>query len=83
MPKLTLKAAVGYTHMSSDIRRLGFASYVDYNLGVSYDFGSGLSLAGAVQGANKKSSYLLASDFLGHTYSPNKARFIVALTKTL
>ncbi len=82
-PKLTLKAAVGYTRMSSDIRSLGFPSYVDYNLGVSYDFGSGLSLAGAVQGANKKSSYLLTSDFLGNTYSPNKARFIVALTKTL
>jgi uncharacterized protein (TIGR02001 family) len=92
VPKVTLKAAVGYTHMSSDIRSLGYKSYVDYNVGASYDFGSGLSLAGSVQGANKKSSYLLVSnpgvDFgLGpvgvQTWSPNKARFIVTLTKTL
>lgn len=91
-PKLTLKAAVGYTHMSGDIRSLGYKSYVDYNVGVSYDFGSGLSLAGSVQGANNKSSYQLLSspgvDFgfgpVGEQfYSPNKARFIVALTKTL
>lgn len=83
VPKLTLKAALGYTNMAGDIRRLGYKSYVDYNLGVSYDFGSGLSLAGSVQGANKKRSYVLASDAFGGTYSPNKARVIVALTKTL
>ena len=49
-------------------------------------------LAGSVQGANKKDSYLLVAnpgvDFgLGpigaSTYSVNKARFIVTLTKTL
>jgi uncharacterized protein (TIGR02001 family) len=90
VPKVTLKAAVGYTHMSSDIRSLGFKSYVDYNVGASYDFGNGLSLAGSVQGANKKSSYLLVSNpgvgfgpIGQQTWSPNKARFIVTLTKTL
>ena len=92
VPKLTLKAAVGYTGMSGDIRRAGFPSYVDYNVGASYDFGGGLSLAGSVQGANKKAAYnLLASPgvdlgfgtFGQQFYSPNKARFIVALTKTL
>ncbi|BEP46648.1 MULTISPECIES: TorF family putative porin [Variovorax] len=92
VPKLTLKAAVGYTHMSSDIRSLGYKSYVDYNVGVSYDFGSGLALAGSIQGANKKSSYLAVSNpgvdlgfgtFGQTTYSPNKARFIVTLSKTL
>src|SRR5687768_7084092 len=92
VPKLTLKVAVGYTHMSSDIRSLGYKSYVDYNVGVSYDFGNGLALAGSVQGANKKSSYLALSnpgvDFgfgpIGEQYySPNKARFIVTLSKTL
>jgi hypothetical protein len=56
VPKVTLKAAVGYTNMSSDIRSLGYKSYVDYNVGASYDFGNGLSLTGSVQGANKKSS---------------------------
>ncbi|WP_443083542.1 TorF family putative porin [Variovorax sp. SRS16] len=92
MPKLTLKAALGYTHMSADIRSLGYKSYVDYNVGASYDFGNGLSLAGSVQGANQKNAYLLTAspgvDFgfgpIGATtYSPNKARFIVTLTKTL
>ncbi|TWD87027.1 hypothetical protein FB547_1031, partial [Variovorax beijingensis] len=77
---------------SSDIRSLGYKSYVDYNVGVSYDFGNGLALAGSVQGANKKSSYLAVAnpgyDFgfgtFGQTiYSPNKARFIVTLSKTL
>jgi hypothetical protein len=61
-PKVTLKAAVGYTNMSSDIRSLGYKSYVDYNVGASYDFGNGLSLAGSVQGANKQSSYLSVSN---------------------
>ncbi|CAA2100499.1 TorF family putative porin [Variovorax paradoxus] len=92
VPKVTLKAAVGYTHMASDIRGLGYKSYVDYNVGASYDFGNGLSLTGSVQGANKKSSYLAVSNpgvdygfgTFGTTYySPNKARFILTLTKTL
>ncbi|MGJ7494614.1 TorF family putative porin [Variovorax sp. RT4R15] len=93
VPKLTLKAAVGYTRMSSDIRSLGYKSYVDYNVGASYDFGGGLSLSGAVVGANKKSSYLLTSNpgieipdfgtFGAQQQSINKARFIVTLTKTL
>ena len=92
VPKVTFKAAVGYTHMSSDIRSLGYRNYVDYNVGAAYDFGNGLSLAGSVQGANRKSSYLLVADpglDLGfgpvgeRTWSPNKARFIVTLTKTL
>ncbi|MGF6351220.1 TorF family putative porin [Variovorax sp. W2I14] len=91
-PKLTLKAAVGYTNMSSDIRSLGYKNYVDYNVGASYDFGNGLSLAGSVQGANKKSAYTAVSTpgvdfgfgtFGRETYSPNKARFIATLTKTL
>jgi uncharacterized protein (TIGR02001 family) len=93
-PKLTLKAAVGYTRMSSDIRDAGFPSYVDYNVGVAYDFGGGLTLSGSVQGATKKSSYnLVASpgiDLFGDgsfvvgekVQSVNKPRFIAALTKT-
>jgi uncharacterized protein (TIGR02001 family) len=92
VPKVTLKAAVGYTNMSSDIRSLGYKSYVDYNVGASYDFGNGLSLTGSVQGANKKSSYVAVANpgvdfgfgtFGQTTYSPNKARFILTLTKTL
>jgi len=94
VPKLTLKAAVGYTRMSSDIRAAGYKSYVDYNVGATYDFGAGLSLTGAVVGANKKDSYRLATgngiDLFGDgsfiygatSQSVNKARFIVSLTKT-
>ncbi|AMM26125.1 TorF family putative porin [Variovorax sp. PAMC 28711] len=91
-PHLTLKAAVGYTHLNSDIRRsTGYKSYVDYNVGASYDFGGGLSLAGAVQGGNKKEAYL-ATVNPGYdvgfgpvgiqTQSINKPRLIATLTKS-
>ena len=72
-PSLTLKAAVGYTRFASDIKDLGVPNYVDYAVGVAYDFGSGLALYGGVQGANKKA-------FFGDV---NKARAIVMLSKTL
>ena len=82
VPKLTLKAAVGYTNFSSDIKDLGYERYVDYSVGASYDFGAGLALGGYVQGANKGSSFeVTGAD--GKTLNPNKARFILALTKTL
>lgn len=91
-PHLTLKAAVGYTRLNGDIRRnTGYKSFVDYNVGASYDFGGGLSLAGSIQGGNKKDAYLATVnpgyDFgfgtLGaQTQSVNKARFIATLTKT-
>ncbi|MEJ8825398.1 TorF family putative porin [Variovorax humicola] len=92
LTSLTLKAAVGYTFMSADIRSLGFKNYLDYNVGASWDFGGGLALAGSVQGANQQSAYAVPNHpgfDLGFgpigasTYSPNKARFIVTLTKTL
>ena len=73
VPKVTLKAAVGYTHFSGDIRGTGVPNYVDYSLGGAYDFGDGLSLGAAVTGATKK-------NFFGDV---NKARLIVSLTKTL
>jgi len=94
VPHLTLKAAIGYTRMSSDIRAAGYRNYVDYNVGATYDFGGGLSLTGSVQGANRKSSYMLTTwdgiDLLGDgsfiygggQQSVNKARFIVTLSKT-
>jgi uncharacterized protein (TIGR02001 family) len=73
MPQVTLKAAVGFTRFSGDIKSTGVPNYVDYSLGGAYDFGSGLSLGAAVVGANKK-------NFFGDV---NKARLIVSLTKTL
>jgi uncharacterized protein (TIGR02001 family) len=91
-PKVTFKAAVGHTFMSSDIRSLGFKSYTDYNVGASYDFGSGLSLMGSVQGGSEQSAYNLIENpgfptsigLIGRTtFSPNATRFILTLTKTL
>lgn len=94
MPQLTLKAAVGYTRMSGDIRSLGYRSYIDYSVGASHDFGGGLSLAGAVQGGNRQGAYMLATrsgvDLLGDgslvwgagAQSLNKARLVLTLAKT-
>ena len=73
LPKTTLKAAVGYTRFASGIRDQGVPNYVDYSVGVGYDFGDGVSLGAAVAGATKK-------DFFG---DGNKARLIVTLSKTL
>lgn len=79
-PSLTLKAAVGYTRFNGGIKDFTaqgpsgkIPNYVDYALGVSYDFGSGVALYGGVQGANKKA-------YFGFV---NKARAIVTLSKTL
>ena len=69
-PKITLKAAVGFTRFASDITA---PNYIDYSLGGAYDFGSGVSLGAAVVGANKRSYFGAA----------NQSRVIVSLTKTL
>lgn len=71
--QVTLKAAVGFTHFSGDIHRLGTPDYVDYNVGGSYDLGSGASVALAVAGADHRR-------FFG---AINQPRLIATLTKTL
>ena len=73
LPKVTLKASVGFTRFSSDIKDSGVPNYMDYSVGGVYDFGDGLTLGAAIVGANKK-------DFFGPV---NKARVIATLTKTL
>jgi uncharacterized protein (TIGR02001 family) len=94
VPKLTFKTAIGYTFFTSDIKSLGYKDYLDYNVGVSYDFGSGLALAGSVQGGNNQSAFnVIATPGIPTgtvfgpigqtTFSPNVTRFIVMLTKTL
>ncbi len=93
IPKVTLKAAVGYTFFSSDILwSLGYEDYVDFNGGAAYDFGSGLSLGGYVQGGNEQSAFnAVVSPGIPSpigpigqtTSSPNATRFILILTKTL
>lgn len=72
-PSTTLKAAVGFTRFASDIRDRGVPNYMDYQLGGAHDFGSGLSLAAAIAGANKKS-------YFGDV---NKPRLLLTLTKSL
>jgi uncharacterized protein (TIGR02001 family) len=83
--KLTLNGHVGYTRYSSDLRDnvIGIngehlPNYTDYKLGVTYDLGSGFSVAGAVVGATKKEFY---TDATG--YSVNKTRFIATLSKAM
>lgn len=82
-PQLSLKAAIGYTRMAGDIRRLGWPSYVDYQVGAAYDFGGGLSLTGALQGANRQAAYAAATGPAADAarYSPNKGRLIVTLAQ--
>jgi len=77
---VTLKASVGYTNFKGVINAAGVPDYTDYSVGAAYDFGSGVSLSGAVVGANKKGSYVYAVD---PSKSINKSAFIVTLTKTL
>jgi len=92
VPKVTLKANVGYTFFTSDIKSLGYKDYCDYLLGVSYDFGNGLSLMGSVQGGTQQDAFNVPTGpsiptvfgpIGGNPYSPNATRFILTLTKTL
>ncbi len=79
--KLTLNAHVGYTRFPSALRNIddgtgmniGLPNYYDYKLGLTYDLGSGFSLAGAVVGANKKNYY----------GDVNKVRGIVSISKSM
>jgi uncharacterized protein (TIGR02001 family) len=79
--KLTLNGHVGYTRYASDLRNVkddtgatvGTPNYYDYKLGVTYDLGSGFSVAGAVVGANKKNYY---GDI-------NKTRAILTVSKSM
>ena len=74
--KLTLNGHVGYTRYASDLRnvpKVGVPNFYDYKLGLTYDLGSGFSVAGAVVGANKKNYY---GDI-------NKARAIFTVSKSM
>ena len=70
MKAVTLKASVGFTNYSSDSTG---TDYTDYSVGAAYDFGSGVSLTGALVGANKKDVYGFV----------NKNRFVLMLTKAM
>ena len=75
---LTINLHAGYTRYASELRdNVNLPNYCDYKVGVTYDLskyaGPGVSIAGAVVGANKKGFY---GDI-------NKARFIATLSKAL
>jgi uncharacterized protein (TIGR02001 family) len=69
VPQLTLNLHVGGTQFEND----SMPNYWDYKVGVTYDMGSGFSLAGAYVGADKTSFY---GDI-------NKGRVIVTITKAM
>jgi uncharacterized protein (TIGR02001 family) len=87
--KLVLNAHLGYTRFTSDLRNASYSSscdsstpcthnvgvpdYTDWKIGLTYDLGSGFSVAGAVVGASKKSFYGDA----------NSTRAIVTFSKSL
>ncbi|HEV7575109.1 MAG TPA: TorF family putative porin [Caldimonas sp.] len=79
--KLTLNGHVGYTRYASDLRNvkdaggvtIGTPNFYDFKLGVTYDLGSGFSVAGALVGANKRSYY----------HDANKTRAILTVSKSM
>jgi uncharacterized protein (TIGR02001 family) len=79
-PKITLKASLGFTSLKSAANSAGFPDFMDYSVGASYDLGDGLSVSGALVGANKKSNWVYTID---PTKSVNKNTLVVMLTKTL
>lgn len=83
MPKVTFKASVGSTDFKGAVNAAGLPDYMDYSIGASYDLGSGLALAGAVVGANKKSSFVYPGSVDTSGKSINKNTLVVTLTKTL
>jgi len=79
-PSVTLKAALGFTRFSDDIRSNStIRNYADYSIGAAYDFGSGVSLGAAVVGATKKDTFL----FPATNKSINHNALIVTLTKAM
>ena len=83
MPKVTLKASLGFTNFKSGVNSAGLPDYMDYSVGASYDLGNGLALSGALVGADKKSSYLFPAAVDTSGRSINKNTLVVMLTKTL
>ena len=84
MPSWTFKAAVGQTYFPSAVRSVAAnaQNYTDYSLGVSYDFGDNLSLAGYVQGGSNKNAPAYQYTVGGVSKSFNRDTVIVTLTKT-
>ena len=79
MPKLTLKAAVGFTQFKGAVNAAGTPDYTDYSIGAAYDLGNGFSLGGALVGASKKNSF----NFKADGASVNQNVLVVSITKAM
>lgn len=73
LKNVTVNAHLGQTLFSGGAKNAGAVNYTDYKLGATYDFGGGLTLAGAYVGANKKNVY----------GDVNKGRLVITLAKAL
>ena len=82
-PNWTVKAGVGFTTYKQAVRTAGIPNYTDYSLGLSYDFGSGLSLGGYLQGASQQNAAGYNYTVNGVTKSVNRDTLLFTLTKTL
>lgn len=78
-PSWTVKGSIGQTSFKGAVKAGGVPNFTDYSLGVVYDFGDSLSLAGYVQGASQKNAYLLPAP--NGTKSINRDTFILTLSK--
>ena len=81
VPNWTLKGNLAQTTYRNAVRAAGVPNYTDYSIGASYDFGSGLSLGGYVQGASNKNAYSYPAP--NGTKSINRDTLLFTLTKTL
>ena len=83
MPKVTLKASVGSTMFTSDVKNASLAvNYIDYSVGAAYDLGEGMSVTGLYAGGNKKDFWTFPAT-VDSSKSINKGTFIVMLTKAI
>ena len=80
-PSWTVKASIGQTMYRNPVKVAGAPNFTDYSLGVSYDFGDSLSLAGYIQGASQKNAAGYNYTIGGVTKSVNRDTFILTLTK--
>ncbi len=83
MPKLTLKASVGFTDFKSAVNAAGVPDYMDYSVGAGYDLGNGLSLSGAIVGADHQSSYVYPASVDSSGKSISNRTLVLMLTKAL
>jgi uncharacterized protein (TIGR02001 family) len=77
MPKLTLGASVGYTW----VKNYSDLSYLDYKVGVTYDWNSWL-LGAAIVGTNADKDYWYASNGEGKVREIGTAGLVLSLGRT-